>query len=218
MSDSCDMPPSLSFELPVLGPFTARECIVLGALILPSIPLLWISRPLGSAFLVSGGFLSFLLVFEWRRGKHPFSPLKAYIKRHSSISKRVDRRSLSSHSRHNGLEAYSIEGMNYACAVASEKESVLASSLAIFSSAEGCVRLMSVPLRSETLNLYNESPAGIIPGMDGFLGFRSFYLITSSEHNPVEHIGNARLKRVSSWQTDSFHDILSAPVPWWDAK
>lgn len=212
MNDTCDIPPSFSFELPVLGPFTAKECLILGTLLLPCLPLFRISLALAVALLSTNGFLALVVVLGGRRGKYPFRLVRAFLAHRFSKLHRRELHSVSSKQQESSLQKFSLETMNYLCATDSERESVLISFISLCSSAEGGLRLISVPMRFSVQDQIDGIPS--IPDIfqGEISGIRSFYLSVKGDTIQSEALGSAQLKSIKSEYPSSFSSLLASSI------
>ncbi len=145
MDDDCYIPLSLSFSPAVLGPFTARECLSLFALVPAALVLLrysvfWASVSI--PFLLSAGCV---LVLEERRGRHPFGNLLSYLgsKFGGSDLRTVLKGTIKSADPSRCM--YRVEDVNYAFALTCEREAFLGSFQRICQVADGCIHFVSVP-------------------------------------------------------------------------
>lgn len=212
MNDDCEMPPSFSFELPVLGPFTAKECLLLGALLIPGLPLFRISFALAFAIMSTNSFLALVFVLEGRRGKHPFRFFLIFLTRHFSVLQKRVTRSSPPQPASDTMEMYSIEALNYVCAVESERESVLSSFLRLCSDAEGGLRLISVPLRLNGLEARSDLLFIFDGELAGATGMRSFYLTLKEDRSQIGALGSAQLKKVRREDPPSSGSLLSPEI------
>lgn len=212
MNDDCEIPPSFSFEPPVLGPFTARECLLLGALLIPILPLFKISFALAFALLSTNGFLSLVIVLEGRRGKHPFRFFRIFLTRLLALLLKRVIRSSPHRPADDNMEMYSIEALNYVCAVDSERESVLSSFLRLCSDAEGGLRLISVPLRHSGLEARSDLPFIFDGEHAEATGMRSFYLALKEDRSQIGALGSAQLKKVGREDPSSSGSLLYSEI------